>query len=603
MHPVGSEYAQMDITGEGFKERSPAMLFNFIGENATDTGTTWELLFTEGVYFKTEGGDNEDENPERVNGIQPDGIRDFSWTQTQTAIDHTHTLKAKNASNPISVSGNTNGTNNNHYHTLEEALDGNAAEVSHNHTGNISMAPNQGVVSEPSRTSRGVGPVIQPVDGYYSYGEWVYGGTGNPPADTSTMEYRVLTPATPDGDGQWVYGPWSGTISGVPPYEDGWDYEVLTSGEGHYEATGSWESTGEVATVPSNDANYEYRVDSTNHTWSDWSYYGIYATVPNNTGNDEYRKALIEPEVYSEWNPKDKNTWTNWSSLEGAVAAPWGVVNINGVDKQIIGYADYGKCKFRATDGLYGPECPWGAEGGYYVEIRSQGYSSTNWKYLLIAAIPHDTNTEEYESEDVYYKLNDGTTWKPYGNNACGIVLIRTRSFLGYKIEKRTKSITGYIVSRRTRTWVPGTGSGTYKRRTKTWVLGGTPGTYERRTKTWHPPVAGSGSIDVVSSMNTSFATFSVNTTGISLGGTGSHSHTISIPTSGSSNENGHTHTVLASGIADINVSGSTISGGTHSHTFNLNYSELKDISNQNTRIASETTVKNRKMRIWRRTA
>jgi hypothetical protein len=32
-------------------------------------------------------------------------------------------------------------------------------------------------------------------------------------------------------------------------------------------------------------------------------------------------------------------------------------------------------------------------------------------------------------------------------------------------------------------------------------------------------------------------------------------------------------------------------------------YNELKDISNQNTRIASETTVKNRKMRIWRRTA
>jgi hypothetical protein len=131
----------------------------------------------------------------------------------------------------------------------------------------------------------------------------------------------------------------------------------------------------------------------------------------------------------------------------------------------------------------------------------------------------------------------------------------------------------------------------------------GSNGTYKKRTKTWVPSNNGSGEVNAVSSVNTSFASFSVNTSGISLGGDGSHSHTISIPTSGSSNENGHTHTVEANGTADINVSGSTISGGAHSHTFDFIYSELKDISDRNTRIASETTVKNRKMRIWRRTA
>jgi hypothetical protein len=131
----------------------------------------------------------------------------------------------------------------------------------------------------------------------------------------------------------------------------------------------------------------------------------------------------------------------------------------------------------------------------------------------------------------------------------------------------------------------------------------GSNGTYKKRTMTWIPSNNGTGSVDAVSSVNTSFTSFSVNTSGISLGGDGSHSHTISIPTSGSSNENGHTHTVSASGIADINVSGNTESGGAHSHTFDFKYNELNDISNQNTRIASETTVKNRKMRIWRRTA
>jgi hypothetical protein len=133
---------------------------------------------------------------------------------------------------------------------------------------------------------------------------------------------------------------------------------------------------------------------------------------------------------------------------------------------------------------------------------------------------------------------------------------------------------------------------------------------YKRRTKTWVPGNNGSGSVNAVSSVNTSFISFTVNTTGISLGGDGSHSHTISIPTSGSSNENGHTHTISASGTADINVSGRTESGGIHSHTFDFKTNRdlylldlFGNLTTAKVPIAGETTVKNRKMRIWRRTA
>jgi hypothetical protein len=90
----------------------------------------------------------------------------------------------------------------------------------------------------------------------------------------------------------------------------------------------------------------------------------------------------------------------------------------------------------------------------------------------------------------------------------------------------------------------------------------------------------------------------------VSFGSSGSHSHPIvTIPTTTSSESATHTHTVTASGNNSISVTGNTTSGGTHSHTFGFKYSELKDISNQNTKTASETTVKNRQMRIWRRVA
>jgi hypothetical protein len=178
--------------------------------------------------------------------------------------------------------------------------------------------------------------------------------------------------------------------------------------------------------------------------------------------------------------------------------------------------------------------------------------------------------------------------------------------FFTWWIKKGKRYLLYYEVSYRFRL---GSISSTYRKRTATWHDERVEDTYKKRSKTWvdandgSPEIPGSGIAYAVSSVNTSFTSFSVNTTGISLGGDGSHSHTISIPTSGSSNENGHTHTVSASGIADINVSGSTISGGTHNHTFDFIYNELKDISNQNTKIATETTVKNRQMRIWRRTA
>jgi hypothetical protein len=467
MHPVGSEYAQLDITGEGFKERSPAMLFNSDRGNGTDTGTTWELLFTEGVYFKTEGGDNEDENPLRINGIQPDGIRDFGWEQTPPPVGHTHTLTAE-GNNRIDVSGNTNGTRRRHYHTLTDAIDGSTEEASHTHDGDISMEPDQAVTSAPSTGSTGVGPVIQPVDGYYSYGNWVYGGTGSPPADTSTMEYRVLTTAT---NGYWEYGEWEGGFPGSPP---------------------------------ANTDNWEYAVEF------------------------------------------------------GAVIAHWG--------EPLGGEIDIGSYAYGRYTTLDGQGVPWitSTVNGY---MTSDGYNSDKWsfwRFEVVVLTPHWLVLDSHGNEVGLGSLQH----------------IWVREKLG---------------------WYEGSPA-TYKKRSKTWVPGDNA-TYEQRTKTWHPPVAGSGSVNAVSRVNTSYTSFSVNTTGISLGWDGSHSHSISIPTSGSSNENGHTHTVSASGIADINVSGSTTGGGAHSHTFDFIYNELKDITNQNTRIASETTVKNRKMRIWRRTA
>jgi hypothetical protein len=423
----------MDITGEGFKERSPAMLFNSDRGNGTDSGTTWELLFTEGVYFKTEGGDNEDENPERVNGIQPDGIRDFSWIQTQTAIDHTHTLTAEKE-NQIDVSGNTSGTNDSHYHTLEEAVNGSTGSDSHNHEGTISLSPSRIVVSALSTTSRGVGPVIAPTNGEWVYGNWEYGFPGDPPPDTNEWDYEVDTP--PEIYGEWV------------PY-------------------------GTLCALD---------------VWND----------PSCTNHPEGLRLYRSSKFFL-----NDGDWVRY----------------------------YWRCEGRWMDGVDNPQ-------------------GTDWWFV------HNVYIGSYERIRTNYPYYDEYRLVESGSH----INVETRS---------------------------------------SWTVG----TYKRRAKTLVPGDNGSGSVNAVSSVNTSYTSFSVSTSGVSLGGDGSHSHMISIPTSGSSNENGHTHTVLASGIADINVSGSTESGGAHSHTFDFMYNELKDISNQNTRIASETTVKNRKMRIWRRTA
>jgi hypothetical protein len=102
----------------------------------------------------------------------------------------------------------------------------------------------------------------------------------------------------------------------------------------------------------------------------------------------------------------------------------------------------------------------------------------------------------------------------------------------------------------------------------------------------------------------------SVTISGGSGGSGGSdHTHTLNIPTNTSSNTDTHIHTVTASENNAISVTGNTTSGGTHSHTFQFNYRDLLlainnvNSINEKVKIATETTVKNRQMRIWRRTA
>jgi hypothetical protein len=567
MHPVGSEYAQLDITGEGFEKRSPAMLFNFIGENGTDSGTTWELLFMEGVYFKTEGGDNEDENPLRVNGIQPDGIRDFSWIQTKTAPDHTHTLKAEKE-NQIGVKGNADASSFNHYHTLSSAINATAETESHSHEGSVIIEPSELVANAPSISSTGVGPVIAPVpaqDGYYSYGTWSGIKTGVPP-NNAGMDYEVITSPTEGipGEGEWVYGTWSDPISGSPPYQAGWEYEILSSGtDGHL---GDWSEWEHINTVYNTSPTEEYRAYYT-EDWHNWGnptnpgdQIGTVYNVPPNIDTETYKEEYsITHKGLTDW----IYGWIEDNSWRHQYWGPWnpdGKTNLNENEKNEL-----------ISKNIF---------------VREYDDNTTIPGSILVHYIYNNyANNEKTITYDIYFFPHTGQ-WTVHS----------IRRKIVYKVERRTQ------------TWVDGVG-GIYKRRTKTWVDGGTPadpGSYRERTKTWHPPVQatdGSGSVDAVSSVNTSFASFSVNTSGISLGGDGSHSHTVNIPTTATSNDAAHTHSVTANGTADINVSGSTISGGAHSHTFDFNYNELKDISNQNTRIASETTVKNRKMRIWRRTA
>jgi hypothetical protein len=378
------------------------------------------------------------------------------------------------------------------------------------------MSPSQAVTSAPSTGSRGVGPVIEPTNGEWVYGNWEYGFPGSPPPDTNE-----------------------------------WDYEVDTPGGGGY-----WDSN-----------------------WNDWEDYGTFPSVPANTYNPpvEYRKKENKPEVYGDWEPNGYSDWQVY--VHFPVGNELGTV----FGVQIVKFSDSDKLEYKAYSIISGEERPegevWNIEGGFIVRYRGKGYYPLGGVNAVTnpVPVPTDPDTEDYKTDDVWYTLIDGTKHK----SSMQVLLKRTKSVIGYKVERRTKN------------WISDTG-----------------GTYKRRTKTWVPGNNGSGSLNAVSSVNTSFISFTVNTSGVSLGGDGSHSHTISIPTSGSSNENGHTHTVSASGTADINVSGRTESGGAHSHTFDFKTNRdlylldlFGNLTTAKVPIAGETTVKNRKMRIWRRTA
>jgi hypothetical protein len=559
MHPVGSEYAQMDITGEGFKERSPAILFNSDRGNGTDTGTTWELLFTEGVYFKTEGGDNEDENPERVNGIQPDGIRDFGWLQTPTAIGHTHTLTAEKE-NQIEVKGNTNGTSNNHYHTLEEAINGSTGAVSHSHSGSISMSPSQAVTGAPSTGSTNVGPVIEPTDGHWCepYGEWSDEIRGNPPNEEG-WDYMIVSPNSwgPGyGDGEYGLSGWT-------------DWEAIDKSRGVILGGGGTGAgvIGSLTVLMANEI-VQYKWDPIGRENVVFGGQVEWMDISRRT-----RLGWVEDidgwRYYGEW-VDDENPLCSWSDW---IKPPcWGRGEHN--------MTENGEDQYRST--RYGA---WGLGGhNWHCEYRHR-----NWQNIPNLPKVHGpwsdwTPMHVYPLGDVTYPTQ-GPTQSDAVADENGIIT--------YWDTQLTKKGENMIIQRRP-----------VKR------FFGSNGTYKKRTKTWIPGNNGSGSVDAVSSVNTSFASFSVNTTGISLGGDGSHSHTINISTTATSNDAAHTHSVTASGIADIDVSGKTESGGTHSHTYSFKTNRdlylldlLGNLTSVKVPIAGETTVKNRKMRIWRRTA
>jgi hypothetical protein len=147
MYPVGSEYVQWDI----INGKTPEELFNSPEDDGSSVRTKWEIIYNdEGVFFKTEGGSNPDAG--RVDGIQPDGIRDFTWNQSHTAGNHTHTLKA-NGSNVISVTGSTKSTDSTHSHTIPETIGTVGEGGEHSHEGSISMTPSQAVTSVSENTT------------------------------------------------------------------------------------------------------------------------------------------------------------------------------------------------------------------------------------------------------------------------------------------------------------------------------------------------------------------------------------------------------------------------------------------------------------------
>jgi hypothetical protein len=146
--PIGTEYTQYDINGI-----HPSQLFNTMKDGVW-VGTTWEgPIFKDGVFFKTEGGDNEDANPTRVNGIQPDGIRDFGWEQTHTAEDHEHTLSARNQTQGITVTAAATGsTTVPHTHTINAGT-ASAGTHSHSTSGSVSCSPSSIVSGVSGSTS------------------------------------------------------------------------------------------------------------------------------------------------------------------------------------------------------------------------------------------------------------------------------------------------------------------------------------------------------------------------------------------------------------------------------------------------------------------
>jgi hypothetical protein len=430
------------------------------------------------------------------------------------------------------------------------------------------MTPNEGVANAPIITSRGVGPVTE------------------------------ATPGVPETDGEWgePYGEWSEEISGSPPNEEGWDYMIVSSGTdinwgpGYgdweygitYDGFGNWE----IIDVWRDGTGECEGIGVRGRAWNDIS-----------GSTTQFRNGPTE----SSENAPMGGTWTWGYRYNRTKTKAWNL--------DVFGdwtyYGDWIDCGvYCSWDDWIKPWCTpphlmderhqWRASK-YHGYSSPLGYGYMDEYYWRCMSRTRYSNNSEWSAwEDVnnhgYLPFPPFAIETPYNVDELGIV-----SNWNVRFVQRGEQV---IVQKQPTKYFHVVNT-TYKKRTKTWIPGDN-GT---------PEIPGSASVNAVSSVNTSFASFSVNSSGISLGGDGSHSHTINILTTATSNDAAHTHTVSASGIADIDVSGKTESGGAHSHTYSFKYKDLYllDILGNPTTVkvpnAGETTVKNRKMRIWRRTA
>jgi hypothetical protein len=261
MYPVGSEYVQWDI----INGKTPEKLFNSPEDDGSSVRTKWEIIYDdEEVYFKTEGGSNPD--AERVDGVQPDGIRDFTWNQSHTAGDHTHTLEA-NGDNILSVTGTTTSTGNTHRHTIP-ATNGTVGEGGeHSHSASININPTRAITSVSENTAN-VGTVQPALGGrWVIVGEWSHYATicssdawNNPPcgghAGSESIQYSTHRGSVNMGDYTYYYWSCEYRTHSDPPLPGsnpitGWSDWRNTHGESVQ--IGGW-------SYPSSDPDHEYQI-------------------------------------------------------------------------------------------------------------------------------------------------------------------------------------------------------------------------------------------------------------------------------------------------------------------------------------------------------